>query len=73
MIDIWQPRWHDRTVLIAKHKVGEENVIRFLKAKSLPGIYRVSGSVVRGYPTRSNGKIACYEVPLRELERIDDL
>lgn len=70
-IEIWQPRWHDRTVLIARHKVGQDNVIVFTKTKSLPGAWRVSGDVVRQYPLETNGKIPCYAVPLDALERID--
>ena len=35
-IEIWQPRLKDRTVLIAKYKVGAHNEIVFTKTKSMP-------------------------------------
>lgn len=67
-LDIWQPRWHDRTVLLARFKIGKDNYITFSKTKSLPGTYYISGDKVRTYPLGSNGKTACYVVPLDELE-----
>lgn len=68
-IDIWQPRWRDRVVLIAKYKVGSENEIVFSKTKSMPGVYFITGDDVRACPLESNGKVACYAVPLDKLER----
>jgi hypothetical protein len=68
-IEIWQPRWKDRKVLIAKYKVGAINEIVFTKTKSLPGVYVISGDEVRTYPLESNGKLACYAVPIDALER----
>ncbi len=71
MIEIWQPRWKDRVVLIATFKVKDgENVIVFTKAPTLNGRYSVSGDVIRSYPIESNGRIDCYAVPLRELKKI---
>lgn len=66
MIEIWAPRWHDKKVLIAKHKVhGGENKIRFTKTKQYDGkIFRVDGERLSSYPIESNGKIQCYAVPL---------
>lgn len=63
-IEIWEPRWHNRTVLIAKHKVKEDNVIVFTKTPSLQGEFPLSGTVIRQYPIETNGKIECYSVPL---------
>jgi hypothetical protein len=65
-IEIWQPRWHDRKVLIAKDKVREENEIVFTKTKSLPSTvhYFLSGEEIRKHPLGTNGVIPCYEVPL---------
>jgi hypothetical protein len=65
-IEIWQPRWHDRKVLIAQNKVQEENEIVFTKTKSLPPSvsYFLSGEEIRKYPLGTNGVIPCYEVPL---------
>lgn len=67
-IDIWQPRWKDRTVLIAKHKAGLNNIVTFSKAKSLEGEWYVSGADIAKCPIDSNGKIACYAVPLERFQ-----
>ena len=32
-IEIWQPLWKDRVVLISKYKVGLHNQIEFTKTK----------------------------------------
>jgi hypothetical protein len=66
MIEIWQPRWHDRKVLIAKYKVKEgSNEIIFTKAKSLKdSVYVVHSNIIKQYPLETNGKIPCYAVPL---------
>jgi len=71
-IEIWQPRWMDRTVLIAKYKVGNDNYIKFTKTPSMPGTYHIKGDEVRKYPLQSNGKVACYCVPLDALELKED-
>lgn len=72
---IWQPRWRDMTVLIAKHTVGEHNVIEFSKlpeGRSWHGEWYVSGETIRKYPlesmnTKRGGKVMVYAVPLDEL------
>lgn len=64
VIDIWEPRWHDKVVLLAKSKVTERNVIRFTKTPSMPGLWFVNGGVVKKCPLESNGKIPCYAIPL---------
>ena len=70
MIKIWEPRYHDRVVLIAKHKVRNgTNTIIFTKCKSLKGkTFTMTGEYIRSCPLDSNGKIPCYAVPLREFE-----
>lgn len=68
-IDIWQPRWKDRVVLIAKFKVGALNEITFSKTPSMPGSYFISGDDIRACPLETNGKIPCYAVPIDKLER----
>lgn len=66
-IDIWQPRWKDRVVLIARHKVGYHTYITFSKTPSMPGTYYISGDDIRACPVGTNGKVACYEVPIDKL------
>lgn len=70
-IDIWQPRWKDRTVLIAKFKVGEHNEITFSKTPSMPKKYYISGAKCRTYPINTNGKLDCYVVPIDDLEVLE--
>ena len=69
MIRIWEPRYHDRVVLVAKHKVKDGvNKIIFTKSKSLKGkTFELTGDFIRNCPLDSNGKIPCYAVPLEEF------
>ena len=71
-IQIWEPRWKDRVVLIAKFKVREHNTIVFTKASSLPGRYKMSGEQIRKYPLDTNGRVDCYAVPLDKLIKGED-
>jgi hypothetical protein len=58
-------------VLIAKYKVGVDNVITFTKAKHLEGMkFYISGREVEKYPIESNGKLDCYSVPFDKLEKM---
>ena len=67
---IWEPRWRDKTVLLAKRKVDDMNEVSFTKAKSLgTEPYYVSGDIVKRCQIQSNGKIDCYVVPLTELKK----
>ena len=64
-IEIRQPRWKDRVVLIATYKVGKgKNLVRFTQAKSLPDIYSCDYRDIVRCPIQSNGTIDCYAVPL---------
>jgi len=71
VLDIWAPRWKDRTVMLAKYKIGTHNVVKFSKAKNLTGEYYISGEKVRKFPVEDNGKLACYCVPIDELEPLE--
>lgn len=65
---IRQPRWHDRVVLLAKHKVSAYNRIYF-DAPSLPGEFWIGESTIRQSPLESNGVIQCYAVRLSDLNQ----
>lgn len=72
MIEIWQPRWKDRKVLISVYKVKMGmNYIKFTKTPSLPGTYAISSSEIKQCPVESNGKIDCYAVPLEKLLKLN--
>ena len=72
MIEIWEPRWKDRQVLISKFKVRDGvNYIKFTKAKCFLGkVFKIEGKEIRKCPLGTNGKISCYEVPLDLLEEV---
>lgn len=67
-ISVWEPRYHDRKVLIATHKVGERNKV-IIEKGAYAGTYFLPGVVASACYIGSNGKISCYEVPLSLLER----
>lgn len=70
--EIWMPRWHDKKVLLAAHKVGVHNKVTFTKAQSLgTEPYYVSGATVKKYKKEDNGKIMCYAVPIDELQPLE--
>lgn len=68
MIEIWQPRWHDKVVLIAKSKVRDQNTIVFTKTPAMKGEYHLSGEIIKSYPLDTNGRIPCYAVSLKEFK-----
>ena len=70
-VEIWQPRWKDRTVMAAKYKVGTHNEIVFTKAPTMKGSYYISGKAITKYPLQTNGKLLCYCVPLDDLELLE--
>ncbi len=73
VIEIWQPRWKDRTVLIACHKAkAGENFIKFTRTPSMPDLYSVDGGVIRKSPKCTNGTIMCFAVPLSELKTVGE-
>lgn len=72
---VWEPRWHDHRVLLAKHKVKKGiNTILITGAprrtSAAEGRYELSEIAIRSYPIESNGTIPCYAVPLDKLRRI---
>lgn len=72
LLAIRQPRYKDRTVLLAKYKIGTHNEIMFTQAKHLAGLhFYISGEKARSYPTTSNGKLECYVIPLDDLEPLE--
>ena len=73
ILEIWQPRYKDNTVLLAQYKVDackeDEIDIKFTKAKHLEGIkFFIKKSEAQKYPMCDNGRISCYEVPFNMLE-----
>jgi hypothetical protein len=70
-IEIIEPRWHDRTLLVATWKVGEDNQIA-VKHKDFPEPFYMVGEQLKKYPTQTiatkNGQQASmYVVPINDL------
>lgn len=71
-IEIWAPKYSNRTVLLAAYKVGAHNKITFTRAKSMgTDPYYVSGKTVQSFPVVTNGSVKCYAVDLDKLERLE--
>jgi hypothetical protein len=67
-LEIWQPRYHDKKVLLAKFKVGQHNKVVFTKAPSMgTDPYYISGQTVKKYKLETNGSVQCYAVPVDEF------
>jgi len=71
-IDIWEPRYHDSTVLVNPSKIADgANVVIFSKAKHLKeSAYYMDGEQMKSYPKESNGKIMCHAIPFDDFEVI---
>jgi len=71
-IEIWQPRYKDNTVLLAKYKIVDgENEIIFTKAKHLADmVFSINSNDIKQCSIANNGKIDCYVVPMDKLTRI---
>ena len=72
-LTIWEPRWRDKRVLLAKHKIGEHNKINITQehkdgTRYFPNDMYISGKEARRYKVESNGVIPCYAVPLDKLK-----
>lgn len=74
-LEVFEPRYHDKTALLNGPKVKRATTqwvrVKFTKAKSMEGDWVVSRSKVMKYPLQSNGTIQCYAVPLSELNILE--
>lgn len=74
--NIFEPRWRDKTVLIAGNKIAIHNLITFTRIPNnsvWAGDWYVSGETIRKYKpenmrTRAGGTIRVYPVPLNVLK-----
>lgn len=79
MIEIWEPKWKTREVLIAKNKIKKgKNLLVFTKSPSLKGrVFSFDGQSVKdACDTQKIGKgyqIDCYRVPFGMLKEEEDL
>lgn len=75
-IDILQPRWHDRVVLSADHKIATDNEV-IIHHHDYPNPLYMNGQWAKQFPTemlqtKHGGQMPVRVVPLDELlkERI---
>lgn len=78
MIDVVEPRYHDRVVLLARYKLpcGRDVKVRILRG-AYAGVYFLTNDAICKAPietimTRSGRAIAMRAVPLDALERVED-
>lgn len=71
MITIFEPRWKDKTVLIADWKIGPENDIEITcmngDNRRYPQPFHASGEWLRQYPTEQKPYGTMRIVPLDKL------
>lgn len=70
---ILEPRWHDRTVLLAERRLLAHNEV-IIEHKDFPTPFYISGERARSFPleqmrTKRGGTLAVRAIPLTELER----
>ena len=75
MIEVWQPRWRDRKVLIARYRIpsGSDFTVK-ISQSAARGLYKVSNELVCNSPiemmkTKTGKMIQMRAVPLYEMER----
>lgn len=76
VLEIWAPRWKDRTVLLAEWKLGVSNKIIF-KTPSLPYPLYISGAEAMKFPlerkaTKSGGLANYRAIPLTALHNEEE-
>lgn len=77
MIEIFEPRYRDKSVLIARYKIpaGQDITIKILKG-AYAGEYRISNEAICASPiekmkTKRGDLLTMRAVPLDKLERIN--
>lgn len=77
MIEIWEPRYRDMTVLLAKDKLisGEDTEVEITKSKAYKGKYTVSAKDIEKSPdevmkTKTGIMKPMKAVPFDKLRRI---
>lgn len=75
-IQIWEPRWRDRRVLLARYRLpAGQDVQVEIKKSAAKGLYRVPNTLICKSPiedmkTKSGKTIKMRAIPLDEMERV---
>lgn len=72
-IVVWSPRWHDRVVLIAEHRLDDVNEI-VIRHKDFPQSYYLTAKRAKEFPreymrTKLGHKIPMRAIPIDELAK----
>lgn len=72
-IIVWEPRWHDRVVLVADYKLAKDNLIQ-INYKDFPEPFYLTSERARQFPleqmkTKKGGTIAMRAIPIDELAK----
>lgn len=77
MIEIWEPRYRDKTVLLAGYRLlaGEDAEVKIVKGY-YAGNYKVSSDTINEaqretMKTKKGGEITVVIIPLEKLEKQD--
>lgn len=76
VIKIWQPRYRDRTCLVAKYYLTEgKSACIYIVQGSYKGMYNVSPEVIEASPledftTRSGKVMKVRAIPLDKMDRV---
>ena len=77
MIEIWEPRYRDRTVLVASHKMPSRADIELnITRGAYKGRYFVDGDYARSctkekMKTKNGGEIEVVVIPLDKLRKVE--
>lgn len=77
-VEIFEPRYHDRRVLVSRKKVKDSNnkwiLINFTKTKSpeFAGDWVISKRKSLTYPVESNGVIDVLAIPFDHLDQLEE-
>lgn len=79
VIEIWEPRWKDRVVLVANWKIGAVNKLVITKKHAdgspyFPEPFMLTGDFLKAYPmTAVKGKHAFRAVALDDLLKLEEV
>lgn len=74
VLQIWEPKYTTDSVLLATYKVNKsgDTYITFTHDTRLSGrLFKVAKEDVLTAPTKSNGKITCYNIPMSKLKEVE--
>lgn len=75
VFEIFQPRWHDKTVLVHAQRLKNAKTkwikIKFTKAPTMEGDWVISKQKALSFPLGTNGTTQMRIIPLNALEPLE--